>query len=368
MAYDAASEALATRNLIDHTHSQADAAIARLTDQATKWTINALSAVTNLTLGNLSAAAGTKPVLTTLTLPTYVAADFTGISAPALPSAPSLAAGTSAMWSETFWTNLKTKLSAFTDNITGSDDIDSVVVKLTSDTDKLQVALYAKEYERRTQTLRDLYSGADASSGAAGFSYPNSMTTALKLDAQQKFQFDMSQTSRDLVATIFDWAKSNYQFSIQQGVAAHGADVDFNIRYLGATLEAYSTNVNALLDKYKAELAGAVSKAETKVREYLTQFTAELDKQRALKEIQLKDADFDLAVAKVNADIAAEDMKIKLDDFKARVSNFLETAKTNLADRDANVKNQVTAASAAASAAAALASTAGTLTVNTNGT
>jgi hypothetical protein len=367
MAFDAAAEATATRNLISHTHEQADAAIARLSDQATKWTISALSAVANLSLASLSTATGTKPALTTLTLPTFTAADFTALAAPALPSAPSVAAGTSSMWSETFWTNLKSKLTAFTDNITGADDIDTVVTKLTADTTKMQVALYAKDYERKTQTLRDLYSGAEASTGAAGFSFPNSMTTALKLDAQQKFQFDLTQTSRELVTTIFDWAKSNYQFSLQQGVAAHGSDVEFNIRYLGVTLEAYTANVNALLDKYKAEVSTAISKAEIKVKEHLTLFTAELDKQRTLKEIQLKDAGFDLDVAKVNADITAEDLKIKLDDFKARVSSFLETAKTNLADRDANIKNQITAASAAASAAAALASTAGTLTVNTNG-
>lgn len=366
-AFDAAAEATATRAVVDQMVTQANAAIARLTATATSWTYTALSAVNAVSLDALTPATGTKPALTTLTLPTYVAADFTALVAPTLPSAPSLTGGTSAMWSETFWSNLKTKLTLFTDSITGADDIDSAIDRLSSDTTKLQSALYAKEYERKTQTLRDLYSAADAATGAAGFSHPNSMSTALKLDAQQKFQFDLAQTSRDLIVGIFDWAKTNYQFSIQQGIAAHGADVEFNVRYLDTTIKAYSTTVNALIEKYQADVAAMVSKSEIKVKEFLAQFDGELAKQRALKEIQLKDAAFDLDVAKLNADIASDEMKLQIEDFKARVANFLETAKVNLEDRDANIKNQIAASTAAATAALALASGASTITLNTGG-
>lgn len=365
--FDASAEATATRAFVTHMQTQADAAIARLTAQATSWTYTALSAVSNLTLDPLAAASGAKPALTALSLPAFVAADFTALAAPVLPAAPSLAGGTTAMWSETFWTNLKSKLALFTDSITGADDIDSAIDKLSSDTTRLQSALYAKEYERKTQTLRDLYSMADATTGAAGFSHPNSMTNALKLDAQQKYQFDLSETSRTLIAGIFDWAKTNYQFSLQQGIAAHGADVEFNVRYLDTTVKVYSATVSALVEKYQADVTAAVSKAELKVKEFLTQYNNELEKHKTLKEIQLKEAAFDADVAKLNADITAESMKLEIQDFQARVKSFLDTAKLNLEDRDANVRNQIAASTAAAQAALALAAGASTITLNTGG-
>ena len=365
--FDAAAEATATRAVVSHMEDLADAAIARLTDAATKWTISSLTAVANLTLSSLSAAAGTKPALTSLTLPTYTPADFTGIVAPALPATPSLAGATTSMWNEAFWTNLKSKLTAFTDTITGSDDIDSAVNKLTGNLTRMESALFRRGLAHKQQILRDLYSAADASTGAAGFTYPNSMTTALRLDAQQKYQFGLDELSDSIVTNIFEWAKSNYQFSIQQGVAAHGSDIEFNVRYLSVTVEVYTATTNALLKKYEFDISAAVSKSELAVKEFLAEFNGELEKHRTLKEIQLKDAGFDVEVAKVNAAILGEDMKIKLDDFKARVGSFLETAKVNLEDRNENVKNQITASTAAATAALALASGASTITLNTGG-
>ena len=351
---------------VDHLQDAADAAIARLTDQATTWTMTTLSAVANLSIAAVATADGTKPSLVVPTLPTLSAATFDAF-APSLPAAPTLSGATTAMWSETFWTNLKGKLSAFTDTILGSDDIDVVVTKLTVETSKMQVALYARDYERRTQVLRDLYSAADATTGAAGFTYPNSMTSALKLDAQQKFQFDMSQTARDLITTIFDWAKSNWQFSAQQQVAAHNADVDFNTRYLGVTVQVYQAQVAALVDKYKAEVAAEVAEASARIAEYTAKVNTELDKHRVTNEIRIKEAGFDLEVDKVNAQIALDEVKNRIDDFKARVGNFLDTARANMEILDSNAKNRIEAAKAAAQATASMATAAANITVNTAG-
>lgn len=365
--FDAAVEAAATRAVVAGMVTQANAAIARLTDAATKWNITALTAVTNLTLSSLTAAAGTKPALATLTLPTYVAADFAALVAPALPSTPTLDGATAPMWSETFWANLKTRLTTFTDSIVNADDVDTAVTKLAGEQTRMESALFYRDYERKSQALRDLYSAADASTGAAGFSYPNSMTVALKLDAQQKFQFDLSETSRTLITHIFDWAKSNYQFSLQQGISAHNADADFNLRYLDASIKVYTATLDGLIKKYQADVAAAISKAELKLQEYTAQLNSELEKTFRLKELQLKEAGFDVELAKINAGIAADNIKLQIEDYKARVGNFLDTAKLNLEDRDANVKNQISASTAAAQAALALAAGASTITLNTGG-
>ena len=365
--WDASAQNIATNGFVTHMQGKADDAIARLTDSATKWTISALSAVANLSLSTLTTAAGTKPSLLSLSLPTYTPTVFTALVAPSLPTAPSLAGATAPMWDETFWSDLKTRLTAFTSDITGSDDIDSTIVKLTNDATKMQSALYAKEYERKTQTLRDLYSGAEAGTGAKGFTYPNSMTTALKMDAQQKFQFDMSQVSRELIVQIFEWAKSNYQFSIQQGINAHNSDTEFNVRYLDTIIKSYAATTNALVEKYRADISEIVALADVRVKEFTAQINLTLETNKTLEDIRIKEAGFDLEVAKTNAGILSKDIELKIEDFKARVDNFLRTAKTNLEDRDANVKNQIAASTAAAQAALALAAGASTITLNTVG-
>ena len=354
---DAITVVTSTGAFITAMQTEATTAIDRLTDEATSWSMTTLGAIAALTLGNLTTYSGVKPALGTIaSIPAFTASDFTGVTAPELPAAPSLAAYNQPVWNEAFWSNLKTKLAAFTDNITGGDDVDTVVTKLTTETSKLQVALYAAEYERKSQLLRDEYSAAEASTGAKGFTYPNSMTTALKLDAQQKFQFDLSQASRDLVKLIFEWAKTNYQFSMQQSVAAHVADTEFNVRYADTLLKGYATTVNALLDKYKTDILAVVQEADTKVKEYTAQAQIEIEETKTLKEIQLKDAGFDLDAVKTNAMIAEADYKVKITDYAERVKSFLATAEANMKILDDNAKNRIAAATAAIQGASAMAS------------
>jgi hypothetical protein len=348
----------------------ADDAIALLTTEAIKWTYTVLTPVepvgeVEIVSADLAPPDAALPALTTLTLPTFVPFDYATVVVPTLPSAPSLAGATTTMWSETFWTNLKTRLAAFTENITSADTVDTAVNTLTSDLTKMNSALYAKDYERRAQVLRDLYSAADAKTGSKGFTFPNSMTTGLYLEAQQKFQFDMSQTSRDIVTHIFDWAKSVQQFSLQQGISAHNADIDFKVRYLNTVVTSYSATVNAMVDKYKAEIMGYVSQAEATIKEYIGEASALTERVKTLNDISIKQGEFELAKDKANADIAAEDAKIKIADFKARVDNFLETSKIDLHNRDSNNKNQITAASAAAQAALAMAAGASNIVLTT---
>ena len=381
--FDASSAFTATNGFVTHMQSQADTAISRLTAGATLWTgsagsITTLTATSNLavTAGGSSiaaglisptAAAGTKPALLTLTLPTYTAAHFSALVAPTLPSTVSLSGALAPMWNETFWSNLKSELAAFTSAITSSTSVDAAVALLTSEQTQMESALFYRDYERKSQTLRDLYSAADVSTGARGFSYPTSMTTALKLDAQQKYQFDLSETSRTLVTHIFEWAKSNYQFTIQQGISAHNSDTEFNLRYLDTTLKVYTSTVNALIEQYKVNVDAAVAEAGLQLKAFVDQVNVVVETQRALEDIRIKEASFDLSVAKINADATLEWDKTQIADFQARVNSFLETAKENLDAMDRNTKNQIAAAAAAATAAAAMAAGASTITLNTAG-
>lgn len=204
-------------------------------------------------------AAGTYPTITDSDVTIQAAldafdADIAAIVMGSITPLSALPDGTTPAWTDGYWANLKTLLTVFTENITDADDVDTVITKLTSETDKLQVALYSADLGRKQQALRDAMSAINSLTAKKGFSYPNSMTSAMQTDVIQKYMFDLSQVSKDLIKLIFEWAKSNYQFSVGQRVAAHAADVEFNLRYADTLIKSFSEQASVVIAKYKAEI------------------------------------------------------------------------------------------------------------------
>ena len=307
-----AVEATSTQTFITDVQNKATDAITNLKNIASGYIITTVNTPT------LAGGLGTYDNIpdTSLDIKTILdglSAEWTTIAPPVIPSAPSLTGYTSPLWSETYWSNLKLLLTEFTSNITGSDDVDTVVTKLTSDTDKLSVAMYQADLERKQQALRDVYSAAELNTANRGFLFPNSLTTALKLNAQQKFQFDLSQTARDLIKYLMEWAKTNYQFSIAQAIDTHKADVDFNMRYANAIIETYTVSVRGALDAYKEQVLVAIEKVNAKIKEYngrvdilrakasITETSDRLELQQFAEEIKAKLGAAELQI-KANAD------------------------------------------------------------------
>lgn len=227
------------------------------------------------------------------------------LSVGSLPTPPVLTSYTAPIWSETFWTNLKTATTTFLDTNTS-----------LTETNALQAAMFAKDQERRQQVLRDLYSAANAQTGAKGFLFPTSMTVALQMDAQQKYQFDASTSSRDIYKFVIEWAKSNYQFSIEKGVAAHGLDIEFNMKYAATLLDSYRATMTGMLESYKEQTAALAMAMEAQIKEY----TARLE---VFKTNALIDSEMNKAL------IAgyAEDIKNHVEHANAQANINLEAAK-----------------------------------------
>lgn len=225
-------------------------------------------------------------------------------------------------WTDTDWSSLKTQLAAFTSTILSTDGVDAVLTKLTSDTSKLQVAMYAADRERKQQGLRDLFSAANAATGARGFSYPNSMTTALKLAAQQQYTFDLSQVSRDLIKMLSEWAKSTFQFSAEKQIAATSADMDFNTRFATISAQVYAEKVQYEVAKLKA----AVEKVTRVMEAEITVLKLRFESANSLNEIVMAKDKTKLALAEVNlrglqlslgAAEAGKDYTLALDNYNA---------------------------------------------------
>src|SRR6185369_4974229 len=178
-----------------------------------------------------------------------------------MPALGALPSGASSAWTEQYWTDLKTLLSDITGDITSADDVDAVLAKLTSDTARVESALFGRGLARRQSMLRDEVSAASTLVGNSGFTYPNSARDAFAIQALQRFNFGLGEESLKLVDKIFEWATSQFQFAAEKQISAHSADTDFNVRYAGVLISAYSEKVKGLLQQYKEEMAGIFDKA-----------------------------------------------------------------------------------------------------------
>lgn len=366
-----------TWNFLDAMRSKANQEIDRLDTFADTWdyldlTAHALGNISNTTaiMSNSGFDVTTDaPVKTDLTLDDLSYSAIGTLSAlngytawtsvPSLIPAPTFADAKTPMWGvDSTWTSLKTGIDAFINNITGSDDIDSVLTKLTNDTTKYQVAFYAQDLERKQQVLRDLYSAANSSTGNKGFLFPNSMTTALKLDAQQKYQFDLSQTSRDLIKFLYEWAKNNWQFSVDKGINAHNSDIDFNIRYCDVLLKAYSEEINAQLTKFKESVTLDLAKAKTAVEEFSAKVDGLIKSYTVDTQSKLDTIKISLERDKVMLSALTETDKMKLEGWIAWVTNELQVTDLNIKAQQASRKNQIDAATQALQGATTVASSA----------
>lgn len=325
-----------TAAYLDSAQTQANAAITALSNAAASWNATSWAGITSPTLVGSHAPFAVDDTTLATALAAYKTALDAIVLPGVLPTQPDLSTFTTGKWNETAWTNLKALLTDFTSTITDSDNVDSVVAKLASDTDRLQVAMFAADRERHQQGLRDAFSAANAATGAEGFSHPNCMTTALQLAAQQQYAFNLSQASRNLIEKMLDWAKNNFQFSVQQGISAHNADVDFNIRYAGALVDTYTASLRGELELYREKIAAVIAGLDATIKSY------------ALR----------LDTFKANAGVDAEYDRNQLAKYDADVRQHHSDVQLLIAANTSNSQNKIAAYKATADASAALAAAA----------
>lgn len=196
---------------------------------------------------------------------------------------------------------------------------------------EFQDSIFNEAYERNKQTLNDLYEMADAKTGAKGFTYPNSMTTSLKLDAQQKYQFDRNQISRDITKLVTEWARQNYQFAIEKGISFETFHSDFTYKYCTGFMDIYKSLVMTSVEVFKAEIA-----------EYLEPI-------KALTEASKLPVD----VAKINAEIEKENASLSIEEIKTRIQESTSVFATRTQASMTTFSKQIEALTAVARETAA---------------
>lgn len=129
-----------------------------------------------------------------------------------------------------------------------------------------QDAIFNAGKERIARTFNDSADLLAATFSGRGFKYANSMLNAdlLKLaEDRNNAYYDQSRKIEELLINL---TKDNLHFALQQGVAVESAHMDFAYKYSTIYQEIFLLKFNAVLEKYKADLAGEVSKLEAVVQ------------------------------------------------------------------------------------------------------
>ena len=190
------------------------------------------------------------------------------------------------IWQDAFANKIEGSLSAYVSSMGIPDKI-------------YQDAIFEEDKQRKLQTLNDLYELADAKTGARGFTYPNDHGTILKLDAQQKYQFDLTQIGRDISKLVTEWARQNYQFAIDKGIALETFHADFTYKYCTAFVDIYKNLVLAAVERFKADIS-----------KYIEPIRALVEAAKLPVEVAKLNSD----ISKANADIEAQENARKIDE------------------------------------------------------
>ena len=184
---------------------------------------------------------------------------------------------------------------------------------------EFQDAIFNKEYDRKLQTLNDLFELADAKVGARGFTYNNSLSTALKLDAQQKYQFDKTEVGREILRIVTDWARQNYQFAIDKGISFEQWNSDFTYKYCTGFVEIYKNLLLTSVERLKADLA-----------QYLEPIRALLEAAKLPIELGTANAQIAMQNAEMNYKDNLKEINEAIDVYKVRAQSSISDFQTQV--------------------------------------
>lgn len=127
-------------------------------------------------------------------------------------------------------------------------------------------ALFDESKERKQRILSDRIDRVLARTSARGFRYAQGMTFAEIQEEENKYDDELQNLDREITKLLTEWARQNFQFAIQQGIAIEQAHMDFAYKYSSIFREVYTTQVNAVLDIYKAKVSLELAQLDAKVK------------------------------------------------------------------------------------------------------
>jgi hypothetical protein len=138
----------------------------------------------------------------------------------------------------------------------------------------MQDAIFDQDRERKQKTLADSIDIIKAQTSGRGFKYANGQTNAAILDLMQKHQMDLENQSREITKLCEEWARQNFQFSIEKGIGIEQLHMDFAYKHSTIQRELYTALVSAVLEKYRTQVQVELEKLDANTKAVMTRAEA----------------------------------------------------------------------------------------------
>ena len=178
----------------------------------------------------------------------------------------------------------------------------------------MQDAIFDQDRERKQKTLADSIDIIKAQTSGRGFKYANGQTNAAMLDLMQKHQMDLENQSREITKLCEEWARQNFQFSVQQGISIEQMHMDFAYKYSTIYRELYTALLSAVLEKYRTQIQVELEKLEANVKSVMVR-----------AEAYKANADISTVAGRLQLDKYQLDIQQNLGLFNGNISNISNT-------------------------------------------
>ena len=195
-----------------------------------------------------------------------------------------------------------------------------------------QDAIFDQDKERKQRALADSIDIIKAQTSGRGFKYANGQTNAAILDLMQKHQYDLENQSREITRLCEEWARQNFQFSIQQGLSVEQMHMEFAYKYSTIYRELYTTLLTAVLEKYRTQIQVELEKLEANVKAVMVRAEA----------------------YKANADISTVAGKLQLDKYQLDIQQNLGVFNGSITSLHNSITRSLNAATAYANTTSGL--------------
>ena len=148
----------------------------------------------------------------------------------------------------------------------------------------------------------------------------------------QKHQYDLENQTRDITKLCEEWARQNFQFSIQQGLSVEQMHMDFAYKYSTIYRELYTTLLTAVLEKYRTQIQVELEKLEANVKAVMVRAEA----------------------YKANADISTVAGKLQLDKYQLDIQQNLGVFNGSITSLHNSITRSLNAATAYANTTSGL--------------
>jgi hypothetical protein len=222
--------------------------------------------------------------------------------------------------------------------------IDDYLASLGMPDSSYQDAIFDADKERKLRAMNDAIDLVQAKTSAQGYKYAQLQTNAAILDITEKYQFDLENQTREITKQMTEWARQAYQFSLQQGLDAEKAQMQFSGLFGTLLLDYFVKTFSLVLEKYKAFVTTAALELKTTIDGIMA--TAE--------------------VYKANATITEAEEKLLYERDRLNVQQSIEQFKGDISDNANRATEQINACGAVAANATGLAKAVSSSDINLN--